>query len=109
LHDPVDACVSCFSKLFSGEQNHAYDLAELGRYYARYGQLMNHWHAVLPPGSFIDVRYEDVVDDLESHARRIIAYCGLPWDDRCLLSGSVCKMSGRLCRQHASKQTFGNC
>ena len=30
------------------------------------------------------MRYEDVVADLEEQARRIIAYCGLPWDDRCL-------------------------
>jgi tetratricopeptide (TPR) repeat protein len=84
MRDPVDTCVSCFSKLFSAEQNHTYDLAELGRYYARYQRLMAHWRRVLPPGSFLDVRYEDVVADLEGQARRIVAYCGLPWDERCL-------------------------
>ena len=84
MRDPVDTCVSCFSKLFSAEQHHTYDLAELGRYYARYQRLMAHWRRVLPPGSFLDVRYEDVVADLEGQARRIIAYCGLPWDERCL-------------------------
>jgi hypothetical protein len=84
MRDPVDTCVSCFSKLFSAEQNHTYDLAELGRYYRRYEQLMAHWRRVLPEGRMLDVRYEDVVADLEGQARRIIAYCGLPWDDRCL-------------------------
>ncbi|HZR90137.1 MAG TPA: tetratricopeptide repeat protein [Bradyrhizobium sp.] len=84
MRDPVDTCVSCFSKLFSAEQNHTYDLGELGRYYRRYERLMMHWRRVLPEGSFLDVRYEDVVVDLESQARRIIDYCGLPWDDRCL-------------------------
>ena len=84
VRDPVDTCVSCFSKLFTAEQNHTYDLGELGRYYKRYEQLMAHWHRVLPAGSILDVRYEDVVADLEKMARRIIAYCGLPWDDRCL-------------------------
>ncbi len=84
VRDPIDTCVSCFSKLFSAEQNHTYDLAELGRYYRRYDRLMAHWRRVLPAGSFLDVRYEDVVDDLENQARRIIAHCGLPWDDRCL-------------------------
>jgi tetratricopeptide (TPR) repeat protein len=82
--DPVDTCLSCFSKLFSAEQNHTYDLGELGRYYARYDRLMAHWRRVLPAESFLDVRYEDVVADLEGQARRIIAYCGLPWDERCL-------------------------
>ena len=84
MRDPVDTCVSCFSKLFSAEQNHTYDLGELGRYYRRYEQLMAHWRGVLPAGSFLDVRYEDVVAGLESQAKRIIAHCGLPWDERCL-------------------------
>ena len=39
---------------------------------------------MLPVGRILDVRYEDVVADLEQQARRIIGYCGLPWDDRCL-------------------------
>jgi Flp pilus assembly protein TadD len=84
VRDPIDTCMSCFSKLFAAGQFHAYDLAELGRYYRRYKALMQHWHRVLPPGRILDVRYEDVVADLEGQARRVIAYCGLPWDDRCL-------------------------
>jgi tetratricopeptide (TPR) repeat protein len=84
IRDPVDTCLSCFSKLFAAEQNHTYDLGELGRYYQRYERLMGHWRAVLPAGRILDVRYEDVVADLEGQARRIIAHCGLPWHDRCL-------------------------
>jgi tetratricopeptide (TPR) repeat protein len=84
MRDPVDTCVSCFSKLFAGEQNHTYDLGELGRYYKRYQQLMGHWRRVLPQGRIFDVRYEDVVADVEGAARRIIAHCGLPWDEGCL-------------------------
>ena len=84
IRDPVDTCISCFSKLFSAEQNHTYELGELGRYNSRYQRLMAHWRRVLPAGRILDVRYEDVVADLEGQARRIIAHCGLPWDDRCL-------------------------
>jgi tetratricopeptide (TPR) repeat protein len=84
IRDPVDTCLSCFSKLFAAEQNHTYDLAELGRYYRHYQALMAHWHHVLPPGRILDVRYEDVVADLEGQARRIIVHCGLDWDPRCL-------------------------
>jgi tetratricopeptide (TPR) repeat protein len=82
--DPVDTCISCFSKLFTKEQKFTYDLAELGRYYRHYRGAMAHWHRVLPPDRILDVRYEDVVSDLEGQARRIIAHCGLDWDDRCL-------------------------
>jgi Sulfotransferase family len=59
-------------------------LGELGRYYQRYQSLMRHWHRVLPPGRILDVRYEDVVADLEGQARRMIAHCGLTWDPGCL-------------------------
>jgi hypothetical protein len=45
---------------------------------------MAHWRQVLPPGRILDVRYEDIVVDLEGQARRIIAHCGLDWDPRCL-------------------------
>jgi tetratricopeptide (TPR) repeat protein len=84
IRDPFDTCISCFSKLFATELKYAYDLGELGRYHKRYERLMKHWHRVLPPGRILDVRYEEVVADLEGQARRIISYCGLDWDDRCL-------------------------
>jgi len=84
VRDPVDTCISCFTKLFSAEQNHTYDLGELGRYYKRYEALMAHWRRVLPRGRILDVRYEEVIDDLERQARRIISHCGLAWDEHCL-------------------------
>ena len=82
--DPIDTCLSCFSKQFTGALPYAYDLAELGRYHRAYEALMAHWRAVAPQGLILDVRYEDVVADLEGQARRIVAHCGLDWDPRCL-------------------------
>jgi tetratricopeptide (TPR) repeat protein len=84
MRDPVDTCVSCFSKLFAAGQKYSYDLGELGRAYRRYYRLIAHWRSVLPPGAMLEVRYEDVVDNFEAEARRLVDYCGLPWDDRCL-------------------------
>ena len=82
--DPLDTCLSCFSRLFSAEQNHTYDLAELGRFYRKYAELMAHWRNALPEGRMLELRYEDVVGDLEGEARRMIAYCGLEWSESCL-------------------------
>ena len=83
--NPIDTCLSNFSLLFpENHQPHTYQLGELGRYYRAYEQLMEHWRAVLPPNAMIEVQYEDVVADLENQARRIIAHCGLEWDDACL-------------------------
>lgn len=84
VRNPLDTCISCFSKLFTAGQYHTYDLPELGRYYRRYQELMEHWRRVLPPGRILEVRYEDIVADLEGQARRMVAYCGLEWNTRCL-------------------------
>jgi tetratricopeptide (TPR) repeat protein len=81
--DLRDTAFSCFSLLFTRGQIYSYDLAELGRYCRAHHELMEHWRAVMP-GVILQVRYEQVVDDLEQQARRIVAHCGLPWDDACL-------------------------
>lgn len=82
--DPVDTCLSCYTKLFGGEQPFAYDQSELGRFYRDYERLMAHWRSVLPAERFIEVDYEAVVDDLNGEARRLIAFLGLSWEDACL-------------------------
>jgi tetratricopeptide (TPR) repeat protein len=82
--NPVDTCLSCFTKLSSRGLEQSYDLAELGRYYADYARLMDHWRDVLPAGAFLDVQYEDIVADQEAQARRMIDFCGLEWNDACI-------------------------
>ncbi|MDE2182930.1 MAG: sulfotransferase [Alphaproteobacteria bacterium] len=82
--DPLDTCLSCYSKLFASGLNYTYDLGELGRYYKAYEALMAHWRAVLPEGVMLEVAYESLVADLEGEARRLVAYCDLGWDERCL-------------------------
>ena len=82
--NPVDTCVSCFTRLFNRHQDATYELNELGRHYATYARLMQHWRAVLPVGSFMEVQYEDIVADMQGQARRLIDWVGLPWDDACL-------------------------
>jgi tetratricopeptide (TPR) repeat protein len=81
--DPVDTCLSCFSKLFGSSLPFTYDLAELGRYYRAYDALMAHWRAVLPAWVMLEVQYEDVVTDFEPQARRILSFCGLDWEEAC--------------------------
>ncbi len=79
--DAMDTCLSNFTRLFNRTMEFAYDLEELGRYYRRYRRLIDHWHAVLPAGTILDVDYEEVVADLEGQARRMIEFVGLEWDD----------------------------
>jgi hypothetical protein len=83
--DAIDTCWSCFSQRFADVgMPSAYDLGELGRFYCAYDSLMEHWRRVLPEGAILTVDYEDVVADLEGQTRRILAHCGLEWNDACL-------------------------
>jgi tetratricopeptide (TPR) repeat protein len=80
---PMDACFSCFKQNFASGQSFTYDLDGLGRYYRCYLDLMDHWDAVLP-GKVLHLSYEDLVIDPEENIRRLLAHCGLDFEQRCL-------------------------
>jgi tetratricopeptide (TPR) repeat protein len=81
--DPIDTCLSSWSRLFPSTLPYSYDLGELGRYHRAYDRLIAHWGSVLPEDAMLAVRYESFVADFEPEARRLLAYCGLHWDDGC--------------------------
>ena len=80
---PMACCFSGFKQLFGEGQDFTYGLEEIGRYYRDYVRLMDHWDEVLP-GFVLRVRHEDVVDDLETQVRRLLDFCGLPFEEACL-------------------------
>jgi tetratricopeptide (TPR) repeat protein len=84
VRDPLDTCLSCWETRFAQGVAFAYDQRELGLHHRGYQRLMRHWRAVLPADRFIEVRYEDVVADLEGQTRRLLDVCALPWDGACL-------------------------
>ncbi|TAN07458.1 MAG: sulfotransferase family protein [Rhodanobacteraceae bacterium] len=85
VRDPLDACFSCFANVFErGSVPYTYELGTLGRYCARYLELMRHWRRVLPADAVLDVRYEELVADPDAQIRRLLGYVGLPWDPKCL-------------------------
>ena len=82
--EPMPCGFSVFKQLFAQGQDFSYDLNHIGRYYSDYLRLMAHWDAVLPEGRILQVQHEDVLDDLEGQVRRILDYCGLPFEPACL-------------------------
>ena len=80
---PMANCFAMFKTWFNEDYQFSYDLGELAQYYAAYRRLMAYWSASMP-GAIIEVNYERLVGNFESEARRIVAACGLKWDDRCL-------------------------
>jgi tetratricopeptide (TPR) repeat protein len=82
--DPVDTCLSIYSTNFEVTFDFAGDQGDLVFYYRQYQRLMDHWREVLPTDRFVEVEYEALVSDPEPHARRLVAACGLEWDEACL-------------------------
>ncbi len=80
---PLSCCFSAFKQHFARGQAFTYGLADVGLYYRDYVELMAHFDAVLP-GRVHRVIYEQMVDDTEAEVRRLLDYCGLPFEHACL-------------------------
>jgi tetratricopeptide (TPR) repeat protein len=110
VREPMDACFASFKQLFADGYPHSYDQAEQARHFVRYHRLMAHWRREFP-GRFLDVSYEALVGDLETGARRLIDYLGLPWEDACLefhrAGGAVATASATQVREPAHTRSVG--
>jgi predicted Zn-dependent protease len=80
---PLGCGFSCFKQHFARGQNFSYGLEDIGHYYRDYVELMAHFDAILP-GRVHRVFYEDMIEDTENEVRRLLAYCNLPFEQRCL-------------------------
>ena len=78
-----DNCLSLYKNLFEGGLNFSYDQKELGTYYNLYSDLMNFWKN-LSTNLFFEAAYENIVNNQEVESKKIIEFCGLVWDPKCL-------------------------
>lgn len=82
--EPMACCFSNLKQLFgTSNQEFTYGIDDVARYYRAYLDLMQHWDDVLP-ARVLRVQYQDVIEDLEGGVRRILAHCGLPFEQACL-------------------------
>jgi hypothetical protein len=81
---PIDTALSIFTTNFESNLGYTSDRGDLVFYFRQYQRLMAHWREVLPPDRFVEVDYETLVADPEPQTRRLIASCGLEWNDACL-------------------------
>jgi tetratricopeptide (TPR) repeat protein len=82
--DPVETCWSCFKQLF-GNVPHAfsYDLEDLGAYWREYDRMMHFWNARHPRRMY-EAIHEQLLAEPEAEVRRLLDFCGLPFDSACL-------------------------
>jgi tetratricopeptide (TPR) repeat protein len=81
--NPLDTCLSCYFQNFSRSHPYTYNLNDLAFYYNSYRQLMKHWENVSSL-SIHTIEYENLVESPEDAVRRLLEFCGLEWDSRCL-------------------------
>ncbi len=81
--NPLDTCLSCFFQNFTRGQDYSFDLTSLAHFYNDYARLMEHWKG-LYPGRILEVDYESMIEQQEDQSRRLIAFCGLEWEEACL-------------------------
>lgn len=84
VRDPLDTCISIYFQNLGTSHPYANDLGNIGAFYKEYRRLMAHWREVLDI-AMLELQYSDLVTDQERISRDMIAFCGLEWDDRCLL------------------------
>jgi Flp pilus assembly protein TadD len=82
--NPVDTCLSIYFQNFRAAHAYGTDLDDLAFYYREYLRLMAHWRSVLPKDCFLEIHYEDLIENQEDGSRKIIQFLGLPWNERCL-------------------------
>ena len=80
---PLGCCFSGFKQHFARGQGFTYSLEDIGRYYRDYVELMAFFDAITP-GRVHRVIYEAMIDDTEGEVRRLLDYCGLPFEEACL-------------------------
>jgi tetratricopeptide (TPR) repeat protein len=80
--DLRDIAVSCRQTDFESIR-WASDWEHMARRFADYRRIINHWRQITPL-AWLEVRYEDVVGDIETQARRLIDHVGLEWEASCL-------------------------
>lgn len=106
----MDVCFSNLKALFGEAYGYSYQVTALANHYRRYRGLMEHWHAVMP-GAVLDVDYGQLVADPEQVARRVLAFCGLPWQPGCCDIAAnrapVSTLSSAQVRQPINRQSLG--
>lgn len=83
----TDSCLSNYRQLFStghSYYNYSFNLDQTAQYYRAFDGLVSHWVDTLPADRFMEIHYEDIVFDQEAQTRRLLQFCDLSWDEKCL-------------------------
>lgn len=81
--DPLDTCLSIYSKSFNVTHSYSSDFDNLAHHYFNYQRIMKHWQCVLS-NSIYEVEYENIIADAKNEVQKLIQFCGLEWEETCM-------------------------
>jgi tetratricopeptide (TPR) repeat protein len=81
--DPLDNCLSVYFAHLDPALRYAFDLLDIAHHLRQYRRLMAHWR-LLYRDDILDVDYDALVREPRAALERLVRFCGLPWDERCL-------------------------
>jgi tetratricopeptide (TPR) repeat protein len=77
--DPRDIALSMWRGNFAGSAlSYTYGLQSMAHRFNLYAKAMIHWRKVMP-GFILDMRYEDMVGDIERSSHVLADFCGIDW------------------------------
>lgn len=81
--NPIETCFACYRQLFRHGMHFSYDLDEMAAHHEDYQRLMQHWLGIFP-GQILTLPLEALVQNPEVHIKRLLEFCGLPFEPACL-------------------------
>ncbi len=81
--DPVETCLACYRQYFTGRAGFACNLDDMADYYADFLRLTRFWLERFPDRVF-DLQYEALLAEPDATIKRLLDFCGLPFDSACL-------------------------
>jgi tetratricopeptide (TPR) repeat protein len=81
--DALDTCLSIFFLHLDQRMPWALSLMDIGHYLRQYRRLMAHWQALYGK-DILDFNYDSLVREPRPAAQRLLAFCGLDWNEACL-------------------------
>lgn len=82
--NPIDNCLSIYTTAYQRPPVFAHDRDNIVFAYREYLRIVAHWREVMPKDRFMEIQYEELIEDRENLTRQLIDFSGLPWDDACL-------------------------
>jgi tetratricopeptide (TPR) repeat protein len=80
---PFNSCLSAYFANFKSTHRYTSSLESTAKHYRQVMEMLDHYRATLQP-RYLEIHYEDLVDDQEAVTRQVLEFIGAPWDEACL-------------------------